>query len=148
MRKKCFKCGRVKDINQFYTHPQMRDGYLNKCKECAKKDVTDRYRNPRSRKKIKAYERARNQTEHRKQCKIEYQKKSRESSPGKHRCRAIVYDAIRDGRLIKRPCRVCGSRRSEAHHPDYRSPLRVEWLCFKHHRELAHGQKTTQQNQT
>ena len=38
--KKCIRCGIDKELNDFYVHPKMRDGHLNKCKECCK-EVAD-----------------------------------------------------------------------------------------------------------
>ena len=48
----------------------------------------------------------------------------------------IVGNAVRDGRLRKSPCFVCGSENVEAHHPDYSEPLSVVWLCIEHHKEI------------
>lgn len=55
------------------------------------------------------------------------------------RAHTLVYAAIRDGRLTRGTCEVCGAEKTDAHHDDYGEPLRVRWLCRLHH-ALAHKQ--------
>ncbi len=54
--------------------------------------------------------------------------------PERRAARVALNNALRDGRVAKAPCRVCGSARSEAHHDDYSRPLDVRWLCRPCHR--------------
>lgn len=139
--KRCFKCQKLKPLSAFYRHPEMTDGHLGKCKICTKADVKQRYYDPESRPRIIAYERERSQRPERKKLVLIYQRRRRALSPGKARARDAIAQGLRAGRIKREPCQVCGSPHSQAHHVDYRRPLKVIWLCFKHHRE-AHGQHT------
>lgn len=131
--KKCFKCGEEKPLSEFYTHKQMSDGHLGKCKECTKIDVAKRYYDPESRQRIKEYERKRFRDPKRKEKIAEYQRKRR-SKNKKDWARQVTRR-----KLKPQPCEICGAHKTEAHHEDYSKPLSVRWLCFRHHRE-AHGQ--------
>jgi DNA-binding transcriptional ArsR family regulator len=53
----------------------------------------------------------------------------------KELARRAVDNALRSGKLAKRPCLVCGDA-AEAHHADYSQRLEVYWLCRLHHKRL------------
>lgn len=50
--------------------------------------------------------------------------------------RIKVSKAIASGKLRRKPCAVCNSRPTQAHHFDYTKALEVIWLCKKHHAAL------------
>jgi len=55
------------------------------------------------------------------------------ANPEKKRAHNTVQRAVKDGRLQRKPCEVCGATRVQAHHDDYSKPLQVRWLCARHH---------------
>jgi hypothetical protein len=61
----------------------------------------------------------------------------RKKNPKKHWAHRATRSAIRSGLIERQPCEVCGDPQTDAHHPDYDRPLKVQWLCRKHHK-LAH----------
>lgn len=64
-----------------------------------------------------------------------YKKIQKERFPKKVKARESVFRAVKNGKLIKQPCFICGSQIDiEAHHFDYNKPLSVIWLCKEHHR--------------
>jgi len=147
IQKPCFKCGEVKALSEFYKHPQMPDGHVNKCKECNKKDVRENRKD-----KIeyyKDYDKSRGMLPHRVEARMIYgstengkssllksRKKWIEKNPIKRAASIIVGNFVRDGRLKKgSACVSCGQspKRLHGHHDDYAYPLVVRWLCPKCH---------------
>lgn len=149
--KTCFKCGVSKPLSKFYKHCRMADGHLNKCKECTKKDAL----------KTRAenidyyleYDRSRANLPHRvklrkriaekwktdpklKKRSAILKKQWQEKNHIKRAAHVITGNALRSGKLIKQPCEICGKKKVDAHHEDYTQPLKINWLCRKHHVEL------------
>ena len=52
----------------------------------------------------------------------------------------VVRKALKSGDLERKPCEVCGSPTSVAHHDDYEKPLEVRWLCYLHHSNIHYNQ--------
>ena len=139
MKKQCFKCLKIKELDAFYKHKQMGDGHLGKCIGCTKKDARNRYRDPEAKKRIQEYERTRYKNPFRKEKIKIYLRKRRVKHPMKARANNKVSNALRSGKLKRQSCEVCGEIKTQAHHTDYRKPFQIKWLCFKHHRQ-EHGQ--------
>ena len=132
--KTCFKCGEEKPLTEFYKHSMMADGYLNKCKACAKKDVHD-HRHGKGREKVLAYDRERAKQPHRIEAAKKINARWKAENPKRRAAQIAVSNAVRSGRLKPLPCFECGQK-SEAHHPDYDQPLDVVWLCPAHHKQV------------
>lgn len=133
--KTCFKCRVGKPLSAFYKHGAMADGHLNKCIDCAKKDVAiHRLANVDH---IRAYDRRRASMPHRLEKNRQVGAAWRAANPKRRQAQVALSNAVRDGRIERLPCFVCGES-AEAHHPDYDAPLDVVWLCSPHHKQ-AHA---------
>lgn len=146
--KVCFKCRTAKPITEFYGHPRMTDSRLGKCKECTKADV--RANRLAKLEYYRQFDKMRASLPHRVAARKEYAQtaagkaahrravqKWQDRHPERDKAAEIAGNAVRDGRLIRQPCLICGEK-AEAHHPDYSAPLDVVWLCSAHHKQ-AHA---------
>lgn len=134
--KACIKCKTEKPLSDYYKHKQMKDGHINKCKECCKRESTrnreyniDHYRE---------YDRKRGNRQ-----KEGYLKEYREKYPNKYKAHTMVNNAIRDGKMYSEGCENCGADGdTHGHHDDYLKPLNVRWLCAACHHQwhAKHGE--------
>ena len=133
-------------MDAFYRHAMMADGLLGKCKECTKSDV--RTHRDHNLERFREYDRRRAKLPHRVNARRVYAKSDAgrrshaealrrqiRKNPQKYKARVALNNAIRNRRITKTPCAVCGSKNVQGHHQDYSKPLEVVWLCIKHHRE-------------
>lgn len=146
--KNCRRCQNEKPLSEFYPHSQMGDGHLNICKECIKTSSQKYYLKKNKERNWRLKERKRTRERNKR---LGYHEKYKErnklrlreaqqvwvqKNPDAKKAHCAVNNAIRDGRLKREKCFVCGKEKAEAHHDDYSKPLEVRWLCKKHHAEL------------
>jgi len=133
--KTCHKCGKEKDISDFYIHPKMADGHLNNCKQCVKERVS--LHREKNIERIRAYDRIRGF--HSGTLTLAISKKEWSvRNPEKRKAHLDVEFAIKSGILTKpSSCEICELKRKlYAHHTDYSEPLLVIWLCDKCHKDV------------
>jgi len=133
--KQCFKCRRTQPLSEFYRHAMMRDGHLNKCKDCAKRDVR---MHRRTSERPREYDREGAKLPHRKAAARKVGERWAAKHPEAVKARVRLNNAVRDGKITRFPCEVCGEPKVHGHHRDYAKPLEVMWLCARHH-HAAHG---------
>lgn len=145
--KQCISCQRVKPLAAFYRHPQMADRHLNKCKECQKADV--KAAREANQEYYREFDRQRANMPHRVTARQTYQKTERGKermnagskawiarNPEKRAVHVLIGNAIRDGRIERGTCQICGSEKAHAHHNDYSKPFDIWWLCRSCHIEF------------
>lgn len=134
---RCKSCLLELDESAFYSSNKA------KCKECVKASVRrNRLANIEH---YRSFDRARANMPHRIAAREAYQgtesyrisaaaanKRWSVANAMRRKAQVAVGNAIRDGKLKRQPCFICGDT-AEAHHPDYSAPLAVSWLCSEHH---------------
>lgn len=141
LSKSCNRCGVVKPLEEFTPQAKGKYGRLGRCKECMRNVSKEWDRaHPDQR---RSYSRKWNKQhpDYYREWALAHPesrdaacKKWQERNKDKYRAHWMVRNALKDGRLQRMPCVVCGSK-AHAHHPDYANPLSVVWLCPKHHKE-------------
>lgn len=143
--KACFKCGRSLPLSEFYPHPRMGDGHLNKCKDCTKRDVKRDYIAKVATLEGLESERRRGRDKYHRLYQSAYEWTAPEApSDVKERTHNALGNAVRDGRVVKpEACSRCGADgRIHGHHTDYYKPFDVMWLCPRCHRAQHRKERT------
>lgn len=146
--KQCFKCKKEKPLNEFYVHPMMFDGHLNKCIDCTKKDVSERLAIKLKDLEWLALERARCRAKQARYRKLGLaipsspESSKQWASRNRHKTRAQnqARRAVLSGKINrKKKCEECGKRKKlHMHHADYSKPLNVQFLCHRCHGITRH----------
>ena len=125
--RQCRRCSDVKPLVEFARYARYPGGFDTMCKQCGR--IAKREGYARNRDRILERQKGYNASP-------QARALLKARAPERQRARKLVKDAMRYGKLIRRPCEVCGNEKVDAHHPDYTQPLAVQWLCRSHHMEL------------
>lgn len=140
--KQCTVCKELKPLEAFHRNRSKKDGRDCRCSACKNAKGRSYYHADPVRKEkiiasVKAYQ-AGPGRELANATKSAYHTRHAK----KRRAHNLVYNALRRGDLVKRPCERCGELKVVGHHDDYDRPLDVRWLCERHHKEWhrLHGE--------
>ena len=130
--KTCTKCKIEKALTQFQVRKMSKDGLTARCKSCLSEYDRDRFKNdPRVKQRHERYLKTKGGKDAARRAKHRYI----ERNAIKRGVHVMTGNAIRDGKLTKKPCEICCCVDVHAHHDDYSKPLDVRWLCPLHHKQ-------------
>ena len=145
IKKPCIHCQIIKPLFEFHKHSKMKDGHINKCKDCVCEYVRkwgktkagrlsdNKYRHSE---KGKISRRRYNMSVKKKAARIRHSKRYYPTHRTEAKARIQIMMAVRAKR-IPRPdtllCIRCNGNAKEYHHPDYSKPLDVVPMCTKCH---------------
>lgn len=135
--KPCCKCGEIKPLSEFYSTPRGVSGrwYSGRCKPCHLAHCKELRDCPHGKEVYRTWTKSESG-------KISVQKrmdKWRSKNKDKDIAHYTISNAIRDKRLKRKPCRICGNLLGEAHHLSYDDPYNIDWLCKSCHTKAHFG---------
>lgn len=141
--KRCPKCKEIKTIADFTSDSTQHDKLNVYCRRCSSfKDKKYREKN----KELLKEKRRQRYGYKPKRKGLDPLKRNlsikayRQRNKDKLNARARLAYAVKIGKIEKPDkCSICESKtKIEAHHPDYKKPLEIIWVCFQCHREKYH----------
>ena len=140
--RKCSRCLQARTLDCFHRNKNELLGRSYRCKPCTKISDSARFQSDafktyveRNRDRMRENDRRRNKT-------VKYRIRKeidRRANMVETKARQDLRNSVAAGRIIRKPCEVCGNIKSQGHHEDYSKPFDVIWLCALHHRYLHMG---------
>lgn len=130
--KTCIKCGETRKLSGFYISKRPYGIYYERiCKICrnTRSNILHRktYFKGKYKKSQSKYLSGEKWKTRRKELRI--------LNRDKEIARSKFHSALKSGKMVRKPCEVCGDKKTDGHHTDYKKPLQIVWLCRKHHAE-------------
>lgn len=120
----CAKCSKRKRRSMFLHNPKRKAGMFPICRTCRSGDGLG----SKKRYTEAGAEECRARTR-------DYWLRYAKENPLKIKARNLTKKYIRHGKLARLKCEVCGAENSQVHHLNYSKPMKIQWLCPRHHRE-------------
>ena len=137
--KKCCKCGEIKLLSEFYSAKRKGGNiwYSGRCRPCHLVHCKE-LRDSENGKAVASAWRA---SERGKEVMRNRAAKWAAKNKDKYKAGYLLSNAIRDKRLERQPCRLCGNPNGEGHHISYDKPLVVDWLCKSCHMDVHYPRR-------